>query len=419
MECSLCSKHFGRKYNLVRHLKNVHGVDEIPSDGKERNHVCKICNQKFTEHRSLQHHLKHQHDTDDSSHLPKVVPFDLTVHENGGTYLCSICNRPFNTREARDHHFINNHQVGSYKCRHCSKCFARAINKRYHERICPSHRETKHSSPCSLLESAVSQPTTIPNTPLASPTSQPSDSPISSVYRQSSNIISPPSSPLTLSPVSPLQLPTTTPTRSHQSTNIISPPSSLLTSSPVTHIQSPTSTPTTSQYGGGGEHNAFENSDDVDDDGTMQLHRTGFDSTFQIYRKKYQPQAANIIDRIKNGVNEAQHRVRLLQESNISYKIYLSIQVSFYRASNTEEITSPHPTFNSDIAIVIPTTPLTHIFKVLYDNIMHQIDTFEQNGRGWVVHQLVYLDLHASQYDSLHASSYMKMPKKYHKKVAI
>ena len=170
MECSLCSKRFDRKFNLVRHLKNVHGLDEIPSDGKERKHICKICNQKFTEHRNLQHHLKHQHDTDDSSHFPKVVPFDLTLHENGGTYLCSICNRPFITREARDNHFINNHQVGSYKCRHCSKCFAREINKRYHERICQPHHETEYSSPYSLLESAVSQPTTIPTTPLASPT---------------------------------------------------------------------------------------------------------------------------------------------------------------------------------------------------------------------------------------------------------
>ena len=33
--------------------------------------------------------------------------------------------------------------------------------------------------------------------------------------------------------------------------------------------------------------------------------------------------------------------------------------------SNTDEITSPHLTFNSDTAIVLPTTPLTNIFKVL------------------------------------------------------
>ena len=72
-----------------------------------------------------------------------------------------------------------------------------------------------------------------------------------------------------------------------------------------------------------------------------------------------------------NRVNEAQHRVRLLQESNVSYKIYLSIQLSFYRASNVEEITSLHPTFNSNIISNLPTTPLPQVFKVLYDNLMH------------------------------------------------
>ena len=93
--------------------------------------------------------------------------------------------------------------------------------------------------------------------------------------------------------------------------------------------------------------------------------------------------------------------------------MYLSVQVSFYRASNSDEITSPHPTFNSDTAIVLPTTSLTNIFKVLYDNLMHQIDSFEQNGSGWVVQNLVHLDLNVGQYDSLRASSYLEMPSKF------
>ena len=97
---------------------------------------------------------------------------------------------------------------------------------------------------------------------------------------------------------------------------------------------------------------------DEDDDDVMQLHRTGLNKTFEIYRKNYQPLTVNIMDRLKNGVNGAQHRVRILQESNKSYKICLSVQVSFYRASNTDEIISPHLTFNFDTAIFIPTTPL-------------------------------------------------------------
>ena len=100
------------------------------------------------------------------------------------------------------------------------------------------------------------------------------------------------------------------------------------------------------------------------------------------------------------------------QKSQISLKINIYVQVSFYSVKHWWN-NIPHPTFNSDTAIVLQTTPLTHIFKVLYDNLIHQIDSFEQNGSGWVVQNLVYLDLYVAQYDLLGAFSYLKMPNKF------
>ena len=49
----------------------------------------------------------------------------------------------------------------------------------------------------------------------------------------------------------------------------------------------------------------------------------------------------------------------------------------------------------------------------MYHNLKHQIDSFEQNGSGGVVQNLVHLDLYVGQYDSLRASSYLEMPNKF------
>ena len=70
-------------------------------------------------------------------------------------------------------------------------------------------------------------------------------------------------------------------------------------------------------------------------------------------------------------MNELQHKIQVQRESNISYKIYLSLQISFYMASNVEEITSPHPTFNSKALVILPTTNLDPVIKILYDNLLH------------------------------------------------
>ena len=42
---------------------------------------------------------------------------------------------------------------------------------------------------------------------------------------------------------------------------------------------------------------------------------------------------------------------------------------------------------------------------------MQQLDSYQTNGSGWVIHNLIYLDLHIAEFDPLRASSYLSMPK--------
>ena len=56
----------------------------------------------------------------------------------------------------------------------------------------------------------------------------------------------------------------------------------------------------------------------------------------------------NIEGDLKIFLNEAQHQIRVKQETNKIYKIQLVVQASFHKTAKVDEITTPpHPTFKS------------------------------------------------------------------------
>ena len=48
--------------------------------------------------------------------------------------------------------------------------------------------------------------------------------------------------------------------------------------------------------------------------------------------------------------------------------------------------------------------------KIALRRLWQEIDTFEENGSGWVVDHLVQLDLHVVSHDPLRASGHLKLP---------
>ena len=123
MECQLCFKSFSRIDSLNRHLLEVH---QVQKEVKEHKFKCTLCDAGYTENRNLRRHMKSVHNIDLSeierkqkaaererknielqkrkeetarpkeeakatkkknNESSKIVPFDLTVHENQGRYL--------------------------------------------------------------------------------------------------------------------------------------------------------------------------------------------------------------------------------------------------------------------------------------------------------------------------------------------
>ena len=536
--CSTCNTQFTEKQNLKRHLKNIHNIDLLEI---EKVHKSDEQQQQQQQQSTKKDEMRRQKEESVAEKVKsnkkdkktvKIVPFDLTLHENNNRFHCSICNRPFVTSENRNRHFVQTHQTEKqFQCQNCSKRFLTAVNKYKHEQYCQTAIASSSSttlaqtnSKSSYPKPATSVPTSIPSivnddpeidmhnlnneldpfislSSLTSPmVMSPSMVRIDSIEPSSNTrdvqetrhdfdpFISLPSqtSPVPMSP-SMVRLDDIIPSLNTQDVqdieddfdpftlffsqtssipmspsmvriddNIVPSPSNTVNvdnenndndsyvlslsqistppSSPTSNvdnenndndsyvlslsqISTPPSSPTSTQIGGGFARSRDEETSDTGNndfiDGDMQHHRTGLNGVFHIYRKHFSPSSLNLMDRLQDGVNEVQHQLRLQQETNKAYKIYMTVQASFYKASNVEQITSPHPTFNSDVAIILPTTTLSPIVKTLHDNIIHQIDTYENNGSGWVIYHLIYLDLHIVQFDPLRASSYLPVPKKF------
>ena len=107
-ECAVCSKIFGRKAELDRHIRTVH---EKRADFK-----CEVCLRCFTEKGSLKTHI-------------------LTVHEKRADFKCEVCLRCFTEKGSLTKHILTVHDKrADFKCEICSREFGQKSNLNKHIR---------------------------------------------------------------------------------------------------------------------------------------------------------------------------------------------------------------------------------------------------------------------------------------------
>ena len=74
-------------------------------------------------------------------------------------------------------------------------------------------------------------------------------------------------------------------------------------------------------------------------------------------------------------------------------------------------MTNPPVVFSSETAILLAATDINKQLDILYQQLCHQMDTYESQGSSWVLLRLVSLQLNVIEYDPLRASSYIEVPK--------
>ena len=110
LTCPLCSREFGTKRNLKRHIKNIHG--------NIRRFTCKICLKRGENVKDFLFHME------SCTHALQCNSYDRIIEDNTVTppFSCPICERSFTrTDNLRRHVKMNHKDLGTFVCRLCFK----------------------------------------------------------------------------------------------------------------------------------------------------------------------------------------------------------------------------------------------------------------------------------------------------------
>lgn len=124
--CGICSKAFGKKSGLDRHIITVHD--------KMRRYICDLCDKSFGEKAQLFRHRKVHFKATNLEPDPTQITEDQEVYENEKIRMrCGICRKVVNSRAALKRHKLIVHEKKRHLlCDFCPRFFGEQSNMKRH-----------------------------------------------------------------------------------------------------------------------------------------------------------------------------------------------------------------------------------------------------------------------------------------------
>ena len=145
-----------------------------------------------------------------------------------------------------------------------------------------------------------------------------------------------------------------------------------------------TATQSTSQVGGSGTINESD---------PPVLTQSSLKHTAEKFQKQFNREDKNnLYLRFKEALREFIH-ILVDKIKSKSIKWYLSLNVEFCGATNPLKRTDPPVTFRTEVFTSITEYDLEEMANLGYEQIVDDIENFQRNGSGWVLDNLVTLDL--------------------------
>ena len=118
----------------------------------------------------------------------------------------------------------------------------------------------------------------------------------------------------------------------------------------------------------------------------------------------------NILDVLKNAVLDLKDTIEKEIEKKRALKVVVALHLNFHQSADTTFRTNPPVVFNSDVVEVLTSTDLDEALNSIFEKLLKLIEEFQERGSGWVLHELLRLDLHTYAFDPLRGSTYIPLP---------
>ena len=160
---------------------------------------------------------------------------------------------------------------------------------------------------------------------------------------------------------------------------------------------------------GEGEANDSEMSESV-------MISSFLNSASTLYRVQFGKNEINAPVALKESLGKLKQVIR----SHVNpVKYYFSLSIVFQKFSDENQLTDPPVVFRSSVFRCLASTDINKNIDSALEQIIQQIEDYEKNGSGWVIHHIIHNDVSIVIYDPLKASSYIRLPNKLSLKKAI
>ena len=134
------------------------------------------------------------------------------------------------------------------------------------------------------------------------------------------------------------------------------------------------------------------------DDGNLEIVESALDGKTARYSLGFNNSHEDLLYRLQHALDSQVHDLLIKISNAESWKYYISLSLVFHKASDIGTVTDPPAVFNSEVLLLTPAENMQRQLGIVYQNILHQIDSFQERGSGWVIDHLVRLDVNTTNY---------------------